>query len=81
MRDDIATLCRWIEQESPTRNPASVDAMGDLTVAEAGEQFVAERIDSGGEYGRMVILRAGPENGKKPILLIGHLDTVHPWAR
>ncbi len=40
--------------------------------------MAAERIAGRDGLGDMVILRAGPNNGEKPVLVLSHLDTVHP---
>ncbi|HWV00864.1 MAG TPA: M20 family metallopeptidase [Devosia sp.] len=75
--EGVSMLSSWIAQESPTDVPAAVNAMGDLVIAEASAAVTAERIASQGQYGDMVLLRTGPQNGRRPILMIGHLDTVH----
>jgi acetylornithine deacetylase/succinyl-diaminopimelate desuccinylase-like protein len=72
-------LCDWVRQESPTRSPEHVSAMASLVQQAAPPAcFTAERIAGTSGFGDMLVLRGGPQNGKTPALLIGHLDTVHP---
>jgi glutamate carboxypeptidase len=75
----ITALSRWISQESPTRHAAGVNAMMDLVAAEAGGAGIAvERIDGKDGLGDALILRAGPRTDQPAILVMSHLDTVHP---
>ncbi len=75
----VAGLRPWIETESPTSEPAGVNAMMDLATAEllaAGASV--ERIpgrDGVGDHVRAAM----PWGGSGPgILVLCHLDTVHP---
>ncbi len=69
----------WVEQESHTADVEGVNAM--MTLAEsaytkAGAQV--ERVPGRGGYGDHVIARS-PWGGDAPsILVLSHLDTVHP---
>jgi glutamate carboxypeptidase len=76
----IDTLLTWIKTESPTDSPAGVNMMMDLVTAQMTDAPVTvERI--AGELhglGDVLILRAGPRTDEKPILVMSHLDTVHP---
>ena len=74
--DDIS---RWVWQESPTRVAASVNAMVDVVLADAASSDVsAERIPGRDGLGDMLLLRAGPHTSEPGILILSHLDTVHP---
>jgi glutamate carboxypeptidase len=76
---DIASLMSWAAQESPTRHAAGVNAMMDMVEAEAANlPITAKRIAGKDGLGDVLILAAGPDNGRKPILVMSHLDTVHP---
>ena len=75
----LAGLCEWVERESPTYDAAAVNGMMDLAgraliVAGARVERVAGRMGFGD------CLRASfPHPGTGPgILVMGHLDTVHP---
>lgn len=75
----IAGLTPWIETESPTSAPDAVNAMMDMAAAEiasAGAQV--ERI--AGEDGKAdaVSARFGRGGNGPDILVLCHLDTVHP---
>lgn len=76
----IAGLSRWVETESPTSDAAGVNAMMDLVVAEASAAggVGIERIPGRDGFGDSVVLRAGPAREGGSILVLSHLDTVHP---
>ncbi len=76
---DIASLMTWTAQESPTRYVPGVNAMMDLVAKDvAGLPIAVERIAGREGLGDALLLAAGPANGQKPILVMSHLDTVHP---
>lgn len=69
----------WVETESPTYHPAGVNVMMDLVEQEVqGLPVVVERLSGRDGLGDILVLRAGPGNGEDAILLMSHLDTVHP---
>lgn len=78
--DMVPRLRPWIECESPTHDAAAVDAMIDLAtydLAALGAQV--ERIP--GRMGLGGSVRATfphPKAGEPGILIVGHMDTVHP---
>jgi glutamate carboxypeptidase len=75
----LATLLTWIETESPTHDRAGVNLMMDLVAAEVAQAPVGiERIPGTHGLGDVLVLRAGPERAQKPILIMSHVDTVHP---
>ena len=75
----IAQLSHWVGLESPTRHVPGVNAMMDLVVQEADAAGIAsERLPGRDGLGDMIILRAGPARAEPSILLMSHLDTVHP---
>lgn len=76
---NIDSLMRWVAQESPTRHVAGVNAMMDLVTADvAGLPIAVERIAGRDGLGDTVILSAGRETNERPIVVMSHLDTVHP---
>ncbi|WP_375258936.1 M20/M25/M40 family metallo-hydrolase [Citreimonas sp.] len=76
----LAGLKPWIETESPTFDAAAVNRMMDLVQHElAALGAITERIP--GRMGLGDSVRATmphPRAGEGGILLLGHLDTVHP---
>jgi glutamate carboxypeptidase len=69
----------WVARESPTRDPAAVNKMQDLVAAFFGGGACAvERIGGRDGLGDTLKISAGPRTGEKPILLLSHIDTVHP---
>ncbi len=75
----LQPLIDWVELESPTRHIAGVNAMMDLVEAEmAGEPVQVERIAGRDGLGDTLVLSAGPASEKPGILVMSHLDTVHP---
>jgi glutamate carboxypeptidase len=76
MLDELSV---WIRTESPTHAPESVNRMMNLVAAEAAEASIAcERLDGQQGLGDTLILRAGPRSDRPGVLVLAHLDTVHP---
>lgn len=77
--DDLDRLGAWIRVESPTSSPEGVNRMMDLVAAEAEEAGIAqERVPGRDGLGDSLVLRAGPALAEPGILILSHLDTVHP---
>ncbi|MFT3988909.1 M20/M25/M40 family metallo-hydrolase [Aestuariivirga sp.] len=76
----LQALRRWVECESPTFDAVAVNRMMDLAAADLKDAGAGvERI--GGPAGFGDCLRASfphPNRGQPGILIMGHLDTVHP---
>ena len=76
----LAGLRTWVECESPTFDAAAVNRMMDLAsrdLAMMGAQI--ERIPGMMGLGDCVRARfAHPHRGEPGVLVLGHLDTVHP---
>jgi glutamate carboxypeptidase len=72
---------KLVQTESPSDVKAAVDACGAIA-AEAGRGLGGRiKLHRQRNYGDVLEMRFGPRekrNGKKPILLLGHLDTVWP---
>jgi glutamate carboxypeptidase len=74
-----AGLSGWVAVESPTSDRDGVNRMMDLVAAELqGLPVGVERIAGVNGLGDMLVARAGPDNGEGAILVLSHLDTVHP---
>jgi glutamate carboxypeptidase len=77
--DTLDRLSVWLKTESPTHAPAGVNRMMDLVAAEAAAAPVAvERIPGRSGLGDALVLRAGPRTDEPAVLVLSHLDTVHP---
>ncbi|RYC29799.1 M20 family peptidase [Lichenibacterium minor] len=75
----LETLAAWIRTESPTHDSAGVNRMMDLAAAQArGAPIAVERVPGRQGLGDALVLRAGPQTAEPAILLLVHLDTVHP---
>jgi len=76
----LAGLKPWIEIESPTFDAARVNAMMDFAARECAVSGAAvERIAGRMGFGDCVRATLPFGHGAKPgILIMGHLDTVHP---
>ena len=75
----LSELETWVRIETPTTEPARVNALMDVAASqliEAGAEVV--RIPGIDPYGDNLIARINPRAGVKPILVAGHLDTVWP---
>src|SRR5665213_3330454 len=82
-----ATRSEWIgtslrdlvQQESPTEDRAAVNAAVTLVEAHARNLRARIRCHRQKTFGDVLELRFGPHrSARKPILLLGHLDTVWP---
>ena len=76
----LAGLRRWVECESPTFEPHAVNAMMDLASADlAAAGAEVRRIAGPPGFGDCVLASfPHPRRGEKGVLVMGHLDTVHP---
>ena len=75
----LSELERWVTMETPTTDAARVNALMDFVVgglAEAGVSLT--RIPGRDGYGDNLVARVDPRSAVKPILAVGHLDTV--WS-
>jgi len=76
----IRRIQQIVEIESPSRDEAGSRMVAVWLEAETrkiSENFKIERILTEG-YGEHLIIRAFESSDRKPILLLGHTDTVHP---
>ncbi len=73
-------LERWVRCESPTFDAAAVNGMMTLAAAELeGAGAAIRRVPGRGGFGDCVVADfPHPRRGEPGILLMGHLDTVHP---
>ena len=72
-------LRRLVEVESPSDNKAAADAAVGLTAGFAEACGGRTKLHKQKHFGNVLEVRFGPtRGGRKPILLLGHLDTVWP---
>lgn len=75
----VAAISEWVRTESPSRDASGVNAMMDLVLRDvAGLPIAVERVAGRDGLGDAVVLRAGPQNGQPQVVVLSHLDTVHP---
>jgi glutamate carboxypeptidase len=73
------TLRQLVEQESPSEDRLAVNAATSLVEHWAREQAARVKRHKQTAFGDVLELRFGPlRSTRKPILLLGHLDTVWP---
>lgn len=78
-RAPVEVLSAWLRRESPTGDAQAVNAMMDLVVADVRQEPIAvERLSGRDGLGDVLVLRAGPAIDAPSVLIISHLDTVHP---
>jgi glutamate carboxypeptidase len=74
-----AHLRQLVQQESPSEDPSSINAAADLVEGWARELGARVKRHKQKDFGDILELRFGPaRSNRKPILLLGHLDTVWP---
>jgi glutamate carboxypeptidase len=74
-----SVLQGWVARESPTLDAAAVNKMQDLVAAFFSvDACKVERIAGRDGLGDTLRVLAGPANGERPILVLSHVDTVHP---
>ena len=75
----IQGIQRWVETESPTRNAAAVNRMIDVVQDEvAGLPVATERVPGREGLADSLIVRSDPAASAPGILILSHIDTVHP---
>lgn len=75
----LAEIQGWVEVESPTTDAAAVNRMMDLverSYRRTGARL--ERIPGRDDYGDHLIARSSWGRANRGILVLSHLDTVHP---
>jgi glutamate carboxypeptidase len=74
-----AVLQGWVARESPTLDAAAVNKMQDLVQAFFSVDCCAvERISGINGLGDTLKVTAGVPNGEPSLLVLSHVDTVHP---
>jgi glutamate carboxypeptidase len=71
-------LRELVEQESPSEDASKVNAASQILEGWAAQLSMRVKRHKQKEFGDVVELRFGRRQGRKPVLLLGHLDTVWP---
>lgn len=76
----LLTQCeQWVTCESPTRDADAVNTMLSIVAKSfAHTPLALSRIPGRDGLADTLKVCGGPENGERPILLLSHVDTVHP---
>ena len=75
----IEGIQRWVETESPTRNAAAVNRMIDVVQSDViGLPLATERVPGQQGLADSLIVRSGGAATAPGILILSHIDTVHP---
>lgn len=76
----VSTIRDLVEIESPSDNKAAVDRIAEA-VAEKFSRLGGEvRFHRAKDFGSHLQVNFGGKSAK-PVLLLGHYDTVYPWGR
>ncbi|MFV0475048.1 MAG: M20 family metallopeptidase [Pikeienuella sp.] len=74
-----AWINRWVAIESPTEDAAAVNRIADLVAAECAEMgLIVERTPGEDGWGDLLRARSPGHDGRPGVLVLTHLDTVHP---
>src|SRR5690348_2349363 len=77
----IDGIGRWVCHESPTRDTQAVNRMIDVVQSDASDLPVTiERVAGRGGLGDMLALRSTAPGEGPGILILSHIDTVHPMG-
>lgn len=75
----IEGIRRWVSIESPTHDPAGVEAVLDAVEDDfRGLPVTFDRVAGVGGYGGILKVTSAEPSNEKPILVLTHIDTVHP---
>lgn len=74
----LQLLQRMVEIESPSDNKAAVDKMAEFLAQEFQRQGAKIKVHSAKGCGNHLQVEFGGTDVKKPIMLLGHFDTVWP---
>ncbi len=82
----LADIRRWVEIESPTERPDQINRLMDMVTADhAGLPVTIERVagtagPGSNRYGDHLVVRSDWGQDQPGILILSHLDTVHPMG-
>jgi glutamate carboxypeptidase len=80
-RDILAGIRCWVEIETPTERPDQVNRLTDRVVeGYAGMPVTIDRIPGSDGYGDHLVVKSSWGQDRPGILVLSHLDTVHPMG-
>ena len=74
----IATIREVVEHESPSDHKAAADRLSDTLATKFAALGGTVRIHPVRDFGNHLQVDFGADSGGKPVLLLGHYDTVYP---
>jgi glutamate carboxypeptidase len=75
----LGELHRWVSLETPSIDRKAVADLGDIVAISCAEADLSvERVTLEGGSPDLILARGGPNIGEPGILVLAHLDTVHP---
>jgi glutamate carboxypeptidase len=74
----LSLIQRLVEIESPSDNKAAVDSLGKLLAQEFHSQGGKVKVHPASGYGDHLQIDFPGSSGGKPVMLLGHFDTVWP---
>jgi glutamate carboxypeptidase len=74
----VSTIRELVEIESPSDNKAAVDALSDVAAAKFAALGATVKIHPAQNFGNHLQADFPGKSGTKPVLLLGHYDTVYP---
>jgi glutamate carboxypeptidase len=79
--DILAGIKRWVEIETPTERGDQVNRLADIVIDGYGGMPVAiDRIPGSNGYGDHLVVKSNWGQDRPGILVLSHLDTVHPMG-
>lgn len=76
----LSLLQRMVEIESPSDNKAAVDTMGEFLAQDFQTEGARVKVHPANNYGDHLRIDFNGADGKKPVMLLGHFDTVWPMG-
>lgn len=75
----VPRIRRWAEVETPSRDAAAVNRLMDIVESEAREAGLVATREPGSEgFGDILKLESRPDDNGPRLLIVTHIDTVHP---
>ena len=74
----LSLIQRMVEIESPSDNKAAVDKMGEFLAQEFQNQGGQVKVHKAADYGNHLQIEFAGTKDQKPVMLLGHYDTVWP---
>jgi glutamate carboxypeptidase len=80
-KDILAGIRRWVEIETPTERPDQINRLATIVVeGYAGLPVTVDRIPGRDGCGDHLVVKSNWGREKPGILILSHLDTVHPMG-